>query len=356
MRKFVCILFGILFLIAASAAGTWATETFSVYNIPSDQTATAAKYWTAERMQKATPRPIPKNKTNLQRSLTETLQPADTPGYDPSYDPSRKACQASVLTDNEAGAPSVETQDPSIGYSYPPPHTTFFVLTSLYGTTSTPFPYKAIGKVFYTGTDGRDYVCSGSAIGGRAVLTAGHCVSNEAGSYYTNWIFVPAYRGGKEPFGKWTASSFLTFDSYHEGGNMARDVAFAVVKKHLGGVKLSQEVGHLGFAYNLSLVQHWSMFGYPAASPWNGQSMVDTEASYASADTSKTPNTPGIGTTQLGGCSGGPWIRYFVPGGTNEYNLANGVNSYSLEDKDYEIFAPYFDSSVKALKDEAVAQ
>ncbi len=37
-------------------------------------------------------------------------------------------------------------------------------------------------------------------------------------------------------------------------------------------------------------------------------------------------------------------------------NLANGVNSYSQEGKDLEIYAPYFDSEVKALKDKAVAE
>ena len=55
------------------------------------------------------------------------------------------------------------------------------------------------------------------------------------------------------------------------------------------------------------------MFGYPAVSPWTGKVMVDTEASYAAVDTSESPNTTGIGTTQLGGCSGGPWIMNFAP-------------------------------------------
>ena len=357
MRKFVCILFGVLFLIVASAAGTWATEAFSIYNIPPDHSAAEAKYWTAERMNNAIPRPTPKKTATLLQSSTGTLQQStDTPGYDPSYDPRQKECQTSVLLpDDEAGALSPATDNASIGYNYPPPHTTFYVLSSLYGTKSTPFPYKAIGKVFYTGTDGVDYVCSGASIGGRAVLTAGHCVSDEKGTYYTNWIFVPAYHNREEPFGKWVGSSFLTFDSYHNGGNMARDVAFGVVKNEMG-VKLSQKVGNLGLAYNFSAVQHWSMFGYPAVKPWNGKFMAETEASYASVDGNKTPNTLGIGTTQLGGCSGGPWIKDFVPGGNNANNLANGVNSYSIDGQDYEIFTPYFDSSVKAIKDEAVAQ
>ena len=160
MRKFVCILFGVLFLIAASAAGTWATEAFSIYNIPPDHSAAAAKYWTAERMQNAIPRPTPRKTATPLQSSTGTLRPStDTPGYDPSYDPRQKGCQTSVLLpDDEAGSLSTMTDNASIGYNYPPPHTTFYVLSSLYGTNFTPFPYKAIGKVFFTG-DRRRGLC-----------------------------------------------------------------------------------------------------------------------------------------------------------------------------------------------------
>lgn len=38
-------------------------------------------------------------------------------------------------------------------------------------------PYKVVGKVFFS-SGGNDYVCSASASGNNAVLTAGHCVSD----------------------------------------------------------------------------------------------------------------------------------------------------------------------------------
>jgi secreted trypsin-like serine protease len=293
-------------------------------------------------------------------AVTGTLQETTgTPGYDPGYDPTRKTNATSALLSNgETEALSSFADGTSAGYSYPPPQTTFFVLEDLYGKTDTPYPYKVIGKVFFVEEDGENNYCSGASIGGRAVLTAGHCVSNEKGTYYTHWIFVPAYNNGEAPYGKWTASSFLTFDSLHNGGNLGRDVAFAIVKNpQLPDEKLSKKVGYLGFAYNLSVVQHWNMFGYPVTSPWKGNRMIETDASYASSDTTKTPNTPGMGTTQLGGCSGGPWIVNFAPGvAASTSNLASGVNSYSTAQGDYEIFTPYFDDSVKAMKDEAVAK
>jgi hypothetical protein len=355
MRRSVCILFGILFLIVISTAGTWAAEKFSIYDIPTDQSAVASKYWTVERMKAAIPRPTPKLNANEERSFRGIIEESTgTPSYDPSYDPGSRRGRDSALIGDGADTLTAATLDAANGYEYPPPHTTAYVLKSLYGTTSAPFPYKTIGKVFFTADDGKDYGCSGASIGGRAVLTAGHCVSNEKGTYFTNWVFIPSYQNATAPCGQWTASSFLTFASYHQGGDMARDVAFAVVLDQ-GGKKLSQKVGNLGCVYNLSRVQHWSMFGYPRKSPWNGKYMVNTEASYASVDARKSPQTTGIGTTQLGGCSGGPWIKNFTPGSAAAgTNYANGVNSYSLGTKDYEIYSPYFDSEVRALKKLAV--
>jgi V8-like Glu-specific endopeptidase len=365
MRKFVIMLFGISFVIAASSAVTWAKEAVSVYHVPEDSSTAAENYWTVERMKNAIPVPTPTKAVISEPTPTSTSTGPATPGCDPSYDPVLEGADASASLNKTCSINSeLQGINVSEGYTYPPPQTTFYVPSQLYGTTSTPFPYKAIGKVFFTGTNGLDYVCSGAAIGNSAVLTAGHCVSDGAGKYYSNWTFAPAYFDGNTPitpFGKWSASSFYTFSSYFKGKNMARDVAFAVVKKNSAGQTLAQKVGNLGFAYGNAYVQHWSMFGYSAEKPWTGEYMVDTEASYASSDTSETPNTPGIGTSQLGGCSGGPWIINLAPGsvfipGQTSGNIANGVNSYSEEDKDLEIYTPYFDTDVKSLKDQAVAK
>jgi len=83
---------------------------------------------------------------------------------------------------------------------------------------------------------------------------------------------------------------------------------------------------------------------------------VDTEASYAAVDTTETPNTTGIGTTQLGGCSGGPWIINFAPGRAGNANMANGVNSYSPTGQDLWIYTSFFDDSVNTLYGEAIAK
>lgn len=315
----------------------------------------SAGYWTKERVLNAKPHPM----GTAGRAVTgppvlrgEQLEGGKVPGSPGGV---------SVLLSNETndtlaltGAFEVETADDipneMLGYSYPPPHTTFNVPTALYGTTSTLFPYRAIGKVFYTKSDGLNYVCSGSSIGGRAVLTAGHCVSDGKGKFHTNWVFVPAYRNNARPYGTWSAFWLTTFSAWHTSSNLGRDVGFAAVRD-ISSLKLSQRVGWLGFTWNQSTTKHWNMFGYPGASPYNGAWLVQTQASLSRMDSTKSPSRPGIGSKQTPGCSGGPWILNFV---TNNY--ANGVNSSYYTAQPLEMFSPYFDTSVNNMRVTAVAK
>ena len=47
-----------------------------------------------------------------------------------------------------------------------------------------------------------------------------------------------------------------------------------------------------------------------------------------------------------GGTSGGPWVWQFGTG-----NYLNGVNSFRRTGYSQELFAPYFDTAIKDLKD-----
>jgi hypothetical protein len=367
LKRLVLIVLGALFFASAMATAGHAAEEFATQRVPRNLVGAAANYWTKERMMRAKPCPMPApigEPIPLASGMQE--QPTGTPGFDPCSkgddgpDLSSED-EAEAFASFEASSRTYDSGEPRVtgmsnGYAYPPPQNTFKVLPSLYGTTSSTFPYRAVGKVFFT-EGGLDYVCSGSAIGGRAVLTAGHCVSDGNGHFHTNWIFVPSYKDNTGPYGPWSAFWLGTFPAWHNNGNLGRDVGFAAVTDQ-GGVKLSAKVGHLGFAWNESRVQHWNDFGYPQVPPWDGQYLVETQASYASTDTSMTPNTTGIGTSQTPGCSGGPWIKAFMPGGSAAGNYANGVNSYAhaIPNQPNQVYSPYFDGSVKSLKDKAAAK
>jgi len=113
-----------------------------------------------------------------------------------------------------------------------------------------------------------------------------------------------------------------------------------------GGKKISQAVGWLGFAWNWSRYQLWHALGYPAAAPFNGQRLFDTQASFAYLESglgcSLKPQA--IGCDMTGGCSGGPWIWQF---GSNNY--VNGHNSYRANNHPEEMYSPYFGNEANSL-------
>ncbi len=322
---------------------------------PNAATPFAAKtdtYWTSDMMENAMPYPMP--------VMEGTPEAVDISNLDSQVGNNGGVEKGSLsLSDiankGEKGLPTALSEEKEAvaiaggdisTLAYPPPHNTFYVPTSKYRT----FPYKTIGKVFFT-SGGYNYTCSGSSVGGRAVLTAGHCVSNGSGSWHSNWVFAPAYMNGSYLYGAWSAFYFTTFSSWFYNGNLCRDVGFAAVSDK-NGYTLSQTVGHLGFAWNQSVNLTWDVLGY------YGGWMVQTHAAYSRSDSPNgcTSHPLGIGTSQTGPEGGSTRIWQFVEGSVGANNYANGVNSYAYSMYPLEIFSPYFDSSVSTLKNAAVSQ
>lgn len=310
-------------------------------------------YWTEERMKNAIPYPMhsPKGIPMLRPAGTIPVPADGEPGSRPGGYPKSKES----LLSKEIGSPELlplveplgdERTPGDHGYPFPFPFTRYEVLSSLYKT----YPYRTIGKVFFT-EGSQNFVCSGSSIGGRKVLTAGHCVSDGSGNFHTNWAFAPAYRDGNRPYGTWAAYKLCTFTAWHNSGEWCRDVGVAVVRDKNGRM-LSQRVGWLGFAWNLdSEHMHWNLFGYPAeGANFNGERMIQCEASFARWtaawwDQDCVPLPQCVGCDMTGGCSGGPWIRHFKPGVVGATNYANSVNSTFYLDNRVAggLCGPYFD-------------
>lgn len=268
----------------------------------------AADYWTPERMRDAVPGDVLAQKalqrvTNLLGSLVSVKQgPASTiPGLPPQTD--SKPVQDSTASRK--------------GNENPVPH---------------------IGKVFFT-LGGTNYVCSGNSVSSTnksTVSTAGHCLNEGPGAFATNWVFVPAYLNGNAPYGKWTARALYAPTQWSSSGKMEYDTGFAVMGT-LNGQKLADVVGASGVQFNAARGLKYKAFGYPAAPPFNGESLKSCSGTAANDPYNPQFNTQGIPCNMTGGSSGGPWFIGDSSGGTQ-----NSINSYGYGSNSTKMYGPYW--------------
>jgi hypothetical protein len=227
------------------------------------------------------------------------------------------------------------------------------------------------GKVLFT-MAGVDYVCSGTAATDSStsrslVLTAGHCVYDETNhAFATNWMFVPDYEDGgsivTNPngshsftcdttlYGCWTATSLVTTTAWANGGaslaGFNDDYAFAVVGA--GGKtgesnQLDATVGATPLAFNIAHPTQVYSFGYPQASPYDGQKLIYCSGNDI-ADTWGGTTDFGLNCNMTGGSSGGPWYVGF--GAAGSQGSLNSVNSFKYTAGKFAkyMFGPYFDA------------
>jgi hypothetical protein len=225
------------------------------------------------------------------------------------------------------------------------------------------------GKVLFT-MAGVDYVCSGSVADDSSastslVLTAGHCVyDEEGGAFATNWMFVPDYEDGGSivtnpdgshsftcdtvPYGCWTAIALVTTTGWANGGGSLaafnNDYAFAIVGA--GGKtgetnQLDATAGSNPLAFNVGHPTQVYAFGYPHATPYDGQKLAYC-AGKDVADTWGGTTNFGVNCNMTGGSSGGPWyVNFGSAGGAGQLNSVNSFK-YTFGKFTKYMFGPYF--------------
>ena len=192
------------FALTGSAAAATSTASSAVRGV----TATAetgsstavAQYWTAERMRSAVPVEPERGRPSVGSRVAVPERGA--PGQVNAAAPSELQ-QTALRISSRLGATA---QDWAAWYRPP-------------GSTS--------GKVFFTGDDGVNRVCSGSTVnsgGKNVVFTAGHCVHGGGAGrrYFTNWAFVPGYRDGARPYGTWSARQLWSLNGWTNSGWVVR--------------------------------------------------------------------------------------------------------------------------------------
>lgn len=209
---------------------------------------------------------------------------------------------------------------------------------------------RTSGKVFFT-LNGTDYVCSGSSIvaGNRSLVqTAGHCVNTGPGAFATNFVFVPAYRDGQAPYGRFPARRLFTTAQFSGTGDLSYDVGYAAVSK-VNGRPLSDAVGAQGIGFNQSRGAYVHAFGYPATGRYDGSKLAWCRGT-VSADTQGTSDQ-GLRCNMTGGSSGGPWfINYDENAGVGVVNSLNSFKYLSLGLLEgSQMFGPYFGTVIQSL-------
>ena len=199
------------------------------------------------------------------------------------------------------------------------------------------------GKVFFT-DGGSRYVCSGTAVtkgSASIVWTAGHCVWKDDGSGpVSDFIFIPAYKNGTEPEGRFGATGLYTSAGWKNNGEFGVDVGAVTVGSNAAGESLSQAVGGRAIVFGSSRVQSYQVIGYPAAGKFNGQTMRICNTAWLRDDTSTNPDALGVSCDMTGGSSGGGWLN-----GTG--GLVSNV-SYGYGSLKNVLFGPYLPTGGEA--------
>ncbi|MGW3498957.1 trypsin-like serine peptidase [Streptomyces sp. NPDC001020] len=258
--------------------------------------ATLDEYWTTERMEAAVPVDI----------------------GDPTAD--EGAAESTTAPQLATGKPTIGSEPVTVGASI------------------TVSATKVVGKVFFTGSDGKDYVCSASSVNSankNMIFTAGHCVHGGPGkSWATNWQYVPYYDHGKRPYGTWRADWLISFNGWMNDGDFGYDLGI-VIATPLNGTELVDAVGGLGIQWNYGKERYMTAMGYPASYGFDGQWQYYCAGTTSQRSSSVTDQIK-IPCNMTGGSSGGPWI-YGKDDNVYYSGYVNGVNSNVPSD---EVSAP----------------
>jgi V8-like Glu-specific endopeptidase len=329
-------------------------QTAPVSKTNDESIAATAAYWTPERFKAAKPLPLPRVAPGAIPRPDEQAAPTGKPQSSNASPPTARMAQqerplfkpdpkATLGERNEV----VEPQATGTFGAYYTSTRVFPMFTGANAPLSADraFPYSAVGKLFFS-INGRPFVCSASTIQRRVVVTAGHCVhSGSPGGFYSNWVFVPAFRDGGAPFLAWNWRFVIVTGTWATGGGTVPNAAdYAMIEfgdqpTNTGGPlrRVGEVVGWLGWQTLNLAPNHTSKLGYPC----NLDSCQKMQNVMSNNFRNTSPNNVEYGSDAAGGSSGGPWVQNFqilqTGGGTGSntgQDRVVGVTSYGYVSPD----------------------